>query len=204
MGARERVLWREPEAPPGDATRTRKGCAAAPPVPQPDLTSTDDADPPRDRGDCARTPSGKAPLVALLALGSLASCARSATGTFADASIVDRAPVDSSCTGLPGPSSVEGVDPATGCPALARVERRVAAPMSCERLEPRCAIPVACRFPVALLALPSSACGRPPLSLRFESCRCEFGVIECPGESPGWGPWPGCTANAMLCDPCLR
>lgn len=131
-----------------------------------------------------------------------AGCAASATASTEDATVRDAALPDRSCTGRVGPSAVEDIDPVTGCPGLVRVDHTVAAPGACVRIEPRCTIGADCRFDVAL-TVRSTVCSaaRRPV---FAACRCEFGVVECPGEVDGFGTWPGCTNNNLLCDPCGR
>jgi len=137
-------------------------------------------------------------VVGMLSLGM--GCAATAVSTTQDAAVRDVPAPDRSCTGQRGASTVEGVDPASGCPTLVRVAHSVP-PNACERLEPRCTIEPACRFDVVLEVRGVSGC---PMVIqpRFGACRCEFGVVECPGQNEAFGPWPGCVGNNYVCDPC--
>lgn len=139
---------------------------------------------------------------ALAAVVPMLACASSAAGVYVDAEAP--APRDASCSGQRGPSRVEGVDPVTGCPQLVVVEHRWSAPRVCERIEPGCAAPAACRFPVRLVAPALAGCSAPGIDTRYELCRCEFGVVECAGRAPVVGDWPGCVASNILCYDCRR
>lgn len=141
----------------------------------------------------------RAALTALTALAAL-GCASTAAGVYADGAAAPAR--DASCSGERVPTRAEGVDPATGCPSLVTVEHRWAAPRVCERIEPACAAPPACRFPVRLVAPALPGCRGAGLDARFESCRCEFGVVECPSRAPGLGEWPGCVNNSAICYEC--
>lgn len=132
----------------------------------------------------------------------LVACASSAASTSVDGAVAPSR--DASCSGERGPSRVEGIDPATGCPRLVVVEHRWSAPRVCERIEPGCSAPAACRFPVRLVAPALPGCSAQGIDTRYEQCRCEFGVVECAGRAPVAGDWPGCVASNILCYDCAR
>ncbi len=139
-----------------------------------------------------------------MAIGALAAgCAASATVTAEDAAVRDIAPADRSCTGQVGPSTLEDIDPATGCPGTVRVAHTVTRVDTCERIEPRCTIDPGCRFDAVLEVRGGAGCTT-VLRPRFVACRCEFGVVECPGQSDPFGPWPGCVGNNYVCNPCRQ
>ena len=132
----------------------------------------------------------------LLALASLDGCAASLAATENDAA---PAPArDAQCT-----SSADDVTaPDAACPARVEVVHTWRATETCDRVLPRCSIAPECRFTTHLTAPPLAGCAQAGMEGTYTACRCEFGVIECPGEDPDAGLWPSCVGNSPWCYRC--
>lgn len=129
----------------------------------------------------------------------LCGCASTAGSTAADAAA---ARLDASCSGNRVPTEALGVDPLTRCPREVVVTHRWTSRRVCERVEPACEAPPACRFEVRLVAPALPGCAAPGIDARYPLCRCEFGVVECPTRAAVVGEWPGCVNNSAICYNC--
>lgn len=129
----------------------------------------------------------------LLAL-SLTRCTSSLAAVETDAM-----PRDAQCL-----SSADDVTaPDAACPNVTvEVVHTWAAPQTCDRVLPRCSIAPECRFTTHLVAPPLAGCTQPGRESTFANCRCEFGVIECPGEDPNGALFPSCVGNSPWCYRC--
>lgn len=141
----------------------------------------------------ANTPWMKLLFGSLLAL-SLTRCTSSLAAVETDAM-----PRDAQCL-----SSADDVTaPDAACPNVTvEVVHTWAAPQTCDRVLPRCSIAPECRFTTHLVAPPLAGCTQPGRESTFANCRCEFGVIECPGEDPNGALFPSCVGNSPWCYRC--
>ncbi len=111
----------------------------------------------------------------------------------------DAMPRDAQCL-----SSADDVTaPDVACPNVTvEVVHTWSAPQTCDRVLPRCSIAPECRFTTHLVAPPLAGCTEPSREGTFVNCRCEFGVIECPGEDPSGRLFPSCVGNSPWCYRC--
>lgn len=137
------------------------------------------------------------PILAL-AWALLAGCAASAAATEAGPAPARDAQCLASADDVVVPDAVDDA----GCPERVEVTHAWSAPAACDRVVPRCAIAPACRFTTRLVAPQLAGCTEPAMEGAYRFCRCEFGVIECPGDDPVLGLWPGCVGNRPWCHRC--